>query len=128
MYRANFILYVENLKKSREFYERVFAMWASTDEPEIKEFVLGDGLILGLRPAREMKRMFGDKRGAPTPNAAPRTELYVRVWYADLYLMRAEAAGGKILSKLEMREWGEEVGYAADLDGNILAFAKIKEE
>lgn len=129
MYRTHFIFYVANQRKSREFYEKIFAMWPTRDEPGMTEFVLGDGAVLGLMPAAGIKRLLGD--GIADPNSAngiPRAELYMRVWYADLYLTRAEAAGGKILSPVKMRDWGEEVGYASDLDGHILAFAKIKEE
>lgn len=129
MHRTSFIFYVENQKKSRQFYESLFAMWPSTDEPGKTEFILGDGAVLGLIPISKAKRLLGDGINDPAlAKGVPRAELYIHVWYADLYLTRAESAGGKILSTVKMREWGEEVGYASDPDGHILAFAKIKEE
>ena len=40
------------------------------------------------------------------------------------YLNRGIKFGGKMISQLKVRDWGDEVGYIADLDGHIIAFAE----
>jgi lactoylglutathione lyase len=36
---------------------------------------------------------------------------------------RAISAGGKLLSDVEERNWGDRAGYVADLDGHVVVFA-----
>ena len=40
------------------------------------------------------------------------------------YIKRGLGLGGKEISKLQQRDWGDIVGYISDLDGHILAFAE----
>ncbi|MBK9477145.1 MAG: hypothetical protein IPL94_13245 [Tetrasphaera sp.] len=53
-----------------------------------------------------------------------RCELYLRRPDADALLARAVAAGGQLLQPISARTWGEDVGYALDADGHVLAVAR----
>jgi uncharacterized glyoxalase superfamily protein PhnB len=57
-------------------------------------------------------------------NGIPRCELYLTVKNSLEYLNRGIEFGGIMVSKLEDRDWGDKVGYLADIDGHIIAFAE----
>jgi uncharacterized glyoxalase superfamily protein PhnB len=61
-----------------------------------------------------------------TANGIPRCELYLKVTNPADYLKRGIEMGAKNISELQTRDWGDTVGYIADLDGHIIAFAKTK--
>ncbi len=123
--RTNFILYVRDQRASADFYRRVFAAEPILDVPGMSEFNLGDDVVLGLMPELGITRLLD---GAVDPAAAggvPRAELYLLVDDAAAYHARALAAGGKELSPLQVRDWGEAVAYCQDPDGHVLAFARL---
>lgn len=122
--RINLILYVRDQRASADFYRRVLAVEPTLDVPGMTEFRLGDGVVLGLMPEQGIKRLLA---GAVDPAAAggvPRAEVYLLVDDPAAYHARALAAGGKELSPLEPRDWGEAAAYSQDPDGHVLAFAR----
>jgi catechol 2,3-dioxygenase-like lactoylglutathione lyase family enzyme len=121
--RTNFILFVRDQRASTDFYRNVLAVEPILDVPGMTEFHLGEGVVLGLMPEKGITRLLD---GAVDPAAAegvPRAELYLLVDAPSAYQARALAAGGKELSPLQDRDWGEAAAYCQDLDGHVLAFA-----
>ncbi len=92
------------------------------------EFVLTDDLKLGLMPEDGIANILANKTPHPsTGSGIPRCELYLLIDdFADAYA-RSLAAGAKEISPIQERDWHDTVGYVADPDGHIIAFAKRTE-
>ncbi|MFI5144762.1 MAG: VOC family protein [Ignavibacteria bacterium] len=121
---VQFILYVSDQFRSRDFYKKVFQIEPSLDVPGMSEFQLNEKCKLGLMPENGIAKILSGK--VPHPNSAngiPRCELYLNVENAEEYFERAIRAGAKEVSPILKRDWGDLAGYVCDLDGHIIAFA-----
>ena len=119
----NFIFYVGDQAKSREFYARALGLAPRLDVPGMTEFELGPGCVLGLMPETGIKRLLP---GLPDPEAGragARAELYLTVPDPEACHARALAAGAGELSPMAPRNWGDRAAYSLDPDGHVLAFA-----
>jgi uncharacterized protein len=127
--KAHFIFYVENQTRSADFYTRALDLVPALNVPGMTEFVLNDGAILGLMPEAGIKRLLGSAINFPSGrDGSPRAELYlITVCAADCHA-RALSAGARELSPVQLRNWGHRVGYVADPDGHVLAFAERAED
>ncbi len=122
---SHFILYVADQQLSTRFYTAVLGRAPELDVPGMTEFRLGDGCVLGLMPEAGIRRLLG--KALPDPSGArgiPRSELYLRVDDPGAYHRRALANGGRELSPLLDRDWGDRAAYSLDPDGHVLAFAE----
>jgi uncharacterized glyoxalase superfamily protein PhnB len=120
-----FVLFVSDQKKAVEFYRHLLKQNPSLNEPGMAEFELWDGTILGLMPEKGIARIIGGNVPHPASGRGiPRCEIYLRVENPKLYLNRALAAGAKLLSPLQPRDWGDEAAYVADPDGHVIALAR----
>ena len=125
MNEIEFILYVKEQNKSKEFYERLLRIKPTLNVPGMTEFELADNVKLGLMPENGMAKIISDKLPHPkNGNGIPRCELYLKVKTPAEFIQRGLALGGKEISKLQKRDWGDNVGYIADPDGHIIAFAE----
>ncbi len=125
MNRIEFILYVKDQDQATAFYKAVLACEPTLNVPGMTEFELRDRVVLGLMPASGIRRLLGDAIQDPDlADQIPRAELYLSVDSAQAWVDRALAAGGKLLSPVSLKNWGDCVGYVADLDGHVLAFAQ----
>ena len=125
MEKVEFILYVHNKKVASDFYKAVLNKDASNDDAGITEFELTKGCILGIMPESGMAKVLQPIMPHPAQaNGIPRCELYLYVNNPQEYLERAFKAGAVLISPNQRREWGDEVGYCADPDGHIVAFAR----
>ena len=122
--RINIILYVRDQRASTDFYRKVLASEPTLDVPGMTEFHLGEGVVLGLMPEKGITRLLDGKVDPAAADGVPRAELYLLVDAASAYQARALAAGGKELSPLRDRDWGEAAAYCQDPDGHVLAFAR----
>lgn len=114
------ILYVADQARAQAFYQAVLDAVPSLNVPGMTEFDLG-GVTLGLMPSDDIVQLVpGLDSGT-----GQRCELYLRRSEAAPMLARIVAAGGRLLSDLQPRPWGETVGYALDLDGHVLAVAEL---
>jgi|ERR1041385_1342082 uncharacterized glyoxalase superfamily protein PhnB len=119
------IFYVADQQKSRKFYSSVLQKEPALDVPGMTEFMLSGGLKLGLMPEKGIATILSDKTPHPsTGNGIPRCELYILTNDIENLFARALEAGAKQVSNISPRDWGDTVGYVADPDGHILAFAK----
>ena len=89
------------------------------------EFILRDGLKLGLMPENGIAKILQDKTPHPNSgNGIPRCELYILLENIEEVFNKAIQAGATEISPIQDRDWGDSVGYLADFDGHIIAFAK----
>lgn len=124
MQYAEFILYVADQARSRDFYRAVLGREPRLDVPGMTEFELSAGAVLGLMPASGIKRLLGDAIDDPLQaGQLPRCELYLPASDPQAMVELVGAAGGRVISPAADRNWGDRVAYAADPDGHILAFA-----
>lgn len=122
---VEFILYVAQQGAAREFYAKILQKQPVLDVDGMTEFLLNDNCKLGLMPEDNIAKILQPITPHPNEaNGAPRCELYIYVDSPQDYLERAFNAGAVLISPNRRREWGDEVGYCADLDGHIIAFAK----
>lgn len=127
MQRPNFqfILYVADQNRSRNFYSTVLGISPILDVPGMTEFDLGSGFKLGLMPETGIAKILDGKTPDPASgHGIPRCELYLKSDNASQFLERALSAGAKLVSALSDRDWGDKVAYVSDFDGHIIAFAE----
>lgn len=119
MHTAEFILYVADQARARDFYRAVLGQDPMLDVDGMTEFDLG-GATLGLMPGQDIAALLD---GRIDTSGSQRCELYLRRPDAAAALDRARTAGGVVLDELAPRPWGETVGYVLDPDGHVLAMA-----
>ncbi len=121
---VQFILYVSDQQRSRDFYEKILGFKPSLDVPGMTEFLLAESCKLGIMPEKGIAKILLDKVPHPeTGSGIPRCELYLNVDNAEMYYKRAIDSGAKEVSSVKKRDWGDIAGYVADPDGHIIAFA-----
>lgn len=120
---CDFILYVSDQSRSRDFYSAALGLTPCLDVPGMTEFDLG-GCTLGLMPEKGIKKLLPDMPDPQKAAGVPRAELYLIVPDPEDYHARALAAGAKELSRLAPRDWGHAAAYSLDPDGHVVAFAK----
>jgi catechol 2,3-dioxygenase-like lactoylglutathione lyase family enzyme len=120
-----FILYVADQLRSKDFYSAVLDLQPVLDVPGMTEFELFEGVKLGLMPENGIAKIIHPNTPHPaTGNGIPRCELYLKLENATVYIERSLQAGAKLISPLLERNWGDAVAYLADPDGHIIAFAE----
>ena len=125
MKEIEFILYVSNQQKSKDFYQQLLNIKPSLDVPGMTEFKLKEEVKLGLMPEGGIAKILDGKISHPSNGQGiPRCELYLVVENAQEFMDKGIKLGGKKISKLSDRDWGDRVGYISDLDGHIIAFAE----
>lgn len=125
MHCVEFILYVADQARSRDFYQAVLGLEPRLDVPGMTEFELNAGAVLGLMPAAGIRRLLGDTIADPLQaGQIPRCELYLPAGDPQAMVEAVAKAGGRLVSPAALRNWGELVAYATDPDGHLLAFAR----
>ncbi len=122
--RAEFILYVKDQARSRDFYSALLDRRPVLDVPGMTEFDL-DGCKLGLMPEDGIARIITP--ALPHPSSAsgiPRCELYLLLKDLQSAAERAAAAGALVVQPTQPRDWGHYVAYFADPDGHVIALAQ----
>lgn len=121
------IFYVSDQQKSRDFYSAILQKSPDLDVPGMTEFNLTEGFKLGLMPENGIAKILLDKTAHPkTGSGIPRCELYILLDNIEEVYKLAIKAGAMEISQIQDRDWGDTVGYLADFDGHIIAFAKSK--
>jgi uncharacterized glyoxalase superfamily protein PhnB len=122
---VEFIIYVADQNRSAVFYEKLLGLKPALHVPGMTEFQLTDTVKLGLMPENGIAKILTDALPHPkTGNGIPRCELYLKISDANEYMARGMEQGGKEISALQQRDWGDKVGYISDLDGHVIAFAE----
>ena len=118
------LLATSDLERSVAFYEAAFGWPRVVDTPVIVQFELPGGAALGLYAANGFGANTGTMPSLPRPGAISGTELYVHPVDLEASLERIRQAGGRALSALAPRTWGDEAAYFADPDGNVVVLAR----
>ena len=122
---TQFILYVSDQEKSKQFYEKLLGIKPSLHVPGMTEFQLSETTKLGLMPENGIAKILGNSTPHPnTGNGIPRCEIYLKVKNANEYMKIGIQLGAKLISPLQQRDWGDKVGYLLDADGHVIAFAE----
>lgn len=125
MNAVEFILYVGDQQKSRDFYAALLDLSPSLDVPGMTEFCLNNGCVLGLMPEKGIARILEPTLPHPsTGSGIPRCELYLFCEDPDGWVQHAIRLGAKKIGDGQWRDWGHFVAYCSDPDGHVLAFAK----
>jgi predicted enzyme related to lactoylglutathione lyase len=124
--RVQVVLAVSDLPRSLDFYERAFD-WPRNERIDYSNYVEllpPDGGSVGLFESGGYARLVGaDSAPIPEGQVSP-AYVYVRVDDVETAATRLEQAGGRPLSRLAPRSWGEEAAWFADPDGNVIAVAQ----
>lgn len=122
-----FILYVYNQEKSRNFYQILLQQKPSLDVSGMTEFTLNDFVKIGLMPNEGIAKIITPKLPHPTSGIGiPRCELYLQVDNIESIFEEAKQAGATEISPITLRDWGDYVGYISDFDGHVIALATKK--
>ena len=122
--QLEFILYVSNQEKSRDFYQILLLQNPNTDVPGMTEFALNEFVKIGLMPNDGIAKIITPALPHPNSgNGIPRCELYLQVENIKTVFEAAKQAGATEISPIALRDWGDFVGYLADFDGHIIALA-----
>lgn len=125
MQEVIFIIFVGNQIKSRDFYKKVFQNEPVLDVEGMTEFKINSHTRLGIMPKSGIDKITGSSYPVSTSNKyTAHCELYIYVDNPEEYYKRAIQVGADAISSLKLMNWGDEVAYCADFDGNIIAFAK----
>lgn len=119
-----FIIYVNDQQRSRDFYKKVLQKDPSLDVPGMTEFQLTSHTLLGIMPEKGIAKILTGMPDPGTGNGIPRCELYIFVNDPQDHYDRTVNAGGTGISPALARDWGHTVSYTADPDGHVIAFAK----
>jgi predicted enzyme related to lactoylglutathione lyase len=117
---------VGDLARSREFYERAFG-WPRNprvDFTNYVEFLPPDGGAVGLYARDGYAVEVGAEPVEIGDESVSPSYLYLRVDDVDATADAIEAAGGRPLSPLADRAWGERAAWFADPDRNAIAVAQ----
>lgn len=121
-----FILYVADQERSTKFYSELLLMEPSLNVPGMTEFRLSSSCKLGLMPEQGIEKILSPKMKRPElGNGIPRCELYLKLDNAEEFHNRGIELGAEEISEFQVRDWGDSVGYLADVDGHVIAFAKL---
>lgn len=115
--RCHFILYVSDQEASRQFYESVLGQAPALHVPGMTEFVIGEGVVLGLMPQAGIQRLLNLDAPQIAGAQQVRGEVYLVVDDPAAHHARAIAAGARELSPLGIRDWGDTVAYSLDANG-----------
>lgn len=119
------ILYVSDQEKSKLFYSAILKQIPSLDVLGMTEFTLAENLKLGLMPDNGIAKIISPIMPHPeTGTGIPRCELYLVVDDLERVFQLAIVNGAKEISRISDRDWGDRVGYVADFDGHVIAFAE----
>jgi predicted enzyme related to lactoylglutathione lyase len=118
------VLSCDDVVRAKGFYVRAFGWEVKVDLPIYVEMAVPTGLRVGLY-ARDL---YAGNTGEPPTSAPPigttACELYLRVDDPRPALDRLVAAGGRLLTPVAPRPWGDEAGYVADPEGNVVAVSR----
>lgn len=119
---------VQDLALSKRFYQDVFGWDIKLEVPVLVSFKLTDNYELMLYEREAFGRNTGQTPELVSKNSISNTELYFHVEDLEGIIEKLEKAGARKLSELSPRDWGDDVAYYADPDGNVLAIARPIQE
>ena len=121
--RLALVIFAEqDLPRAAEYYMVAFGWPKQVDTPSYIELALPAGMRLGLYDRLGFAKNLG--QAPPPASTLSASEIYLYVDDVNAALDHVTHAGGRMLDPLRTRDWGDEVAYVADLDGNVVALAR----
>ncbi len=120
------VFYVKDQETAKLFYEYVLSAPPVLHVPGMTEFKLTEDSSLGLMPLAGIKKLLGSQHFTKDKTLSASSELYLRVTDCQDYLSRSIEAGATLVSQVQTRDWGDQVGYCITPDKHVLAFAEIR--
>jgi predicted enzyme related to lactoylglutathione lyase/GNAT superfamily N-acetyltransferase len=117
------ILAVSDLARAVRFYRQAFGWPTRVEVPVYVELELPDGRGLSLFEPHAFAAHTGALPAPVAASAITGCELYLRCGDVDAAIDRAREAGASVLAERARKDWGDEVAYLRDPDGNVLALA-----
>ncbi len=125
MNKTYFIIYVDDIDKTKMFYELLFDINPEIDESGMCELELPNGAVLGIMPNSSLEKLFGaEYKVNDKKNSSPKFEFYFQIDNAEALHKKALQLGALELRKFTKMDWGDNVAYCVNHDGHILAFAE----
>lgn len=118
------ILAVSDVRRSVAFYQAALGWQPVLDAGVYVEFALEAGLRFGIYQREGFGRNAGQVPTAVPDGGLAPTELYLYVDDLPGAVERMSAAGARVLSTVQRRDWGDDAAYFADPDGNVLVLAR----
>ena len=119
------IFAVADLRRAVAFYVDAFGWEERVVTPSYVELALPGGMRLGLYEREAFaKNVRQPPPTPPLPDAIAASEIYVYPRDLVAAVEDLKRAGGRMLDALRERDWGDEVAYFADPDGNVVALAR----
>ena len=115
------VLACDDVVRLRDFYVGAFGWRVTVDLPVYVELDVPTGLRVGLYARPGFAKNTGEAPAARPAAGTTASELYLRVDDVPAALARLVAAGGRLLSPVHPRPWGDEAAYVADPEGNVVA-------
>jgi catechol 2,3-dioxygenase-like lactoylglutathione lyase family enzyme len=113
------ILYVEDVRRSLDFYAQAFGLTVKFlhDSGDFGELETG-GTTLAFSSRKLMAQLH--KNPKPADAKAPSFEIAFTTADVAAAVARAVAAGAPLMQEPEQMPWGQTVAYVADLDGFLV--------
>lgn len=113
------ILYVEDVARSLDFYERAFGLPRAFlhEGGDYGELATG-GTALAFLSRAQVERM--GKHPVAADPARPTCEIALETAEVPAAIARAVGAGATLVQDATEMPWGQTVGYVADLDGFLV--------
>jgi lactoylglutathione lyase len=113
------ILYVEDVRKTVDFYERAFGLSTKVLHEEGDFGEMNTGATSLAFCSHALIRQMGKRPAHPNPHA-PSFEIAFVTPDVDVALQRATAAGAVVVQAPTVMEWGQTVAYVSDLNGFLV--------
>jgi predicted enzyme related to lactoylglutathione lyase len=108
------ILAVADLAVATRFYRDAFGWPQLVEAPVYAEFGLPGGMRLGVYERHAFARNVGQLPSRVARGEIAATEIYLHTTVIEDAIRRIRAAGGRELSALGARAWGDDAAYFAD--------------
>jgi len=118
------LLAVSDLDRAVAFYRAAFGWATRIEVPVLVEFELPDGRGLALYQREGFGANTHQLPVALADGEIAGTEIYLHCADLEDVIGKLKAAGARELGPLTAKDWGDEVAYFADPDGNVLAVAR----
>lgn len=113
------ILYVEDVRKTVDFYERAFGLSTKVLHEEGNFSEMNTGATSLAFCAHALIRQMGKTPAHPDPKV-PSFEIAFVTPDVESALQRAMAAGAALVQAPMFMEWGQTVAYVSDINGFLV--------
>lgn len=118
------VLAVDDVQRSATFYTTAFRWKVTVDAPTYVELALPGAMRVGLYRRDGFARNTGVPAATVPDGTVSPAEIYLHADDLQATIDRVTPAGGRMLSPLAPRDWGDDAVYFADPDGHVVVVAR----